>query len=53
MVETNLPLCETHMSDDETHEWIINPEKWRVFASRHSLSVNELAAQHVELERVV
>jgi hypothetical protein len=34
MLETNQPLCETHMSDDETRDWIINPEKWRVFASR-------------------
>jgi exoribonuclease R len=36
MVRTNLRLCETHMSDDETHEWIIHPEKWRIFASHHS-----------------
>jgi hypothetical protein len=50
MVRTNLPLCETHMSDDEIHEWIINPEKWRVFASHHSSLFQELAAQHIELE---
>jgi hypothetical protein len=53
MVGTNPPLCETHISDDEANERIINPKEFRVAASRHSSFRQELAAQHFELEGVV